>query len=200
MKRLTIVLLVATLTGCARQRSVPPSFPPTDSATLQRFAEHFVPSIEIIPSGDTLHAERVQRTDTTYQGLYTYFIAYSCKPHGAERLLRSDHPLDNSILVDATKMTIETDPEDGKRMLTIRPPDMTKTSVFPDVLYENLDLSRCDTLRIRTNSAPQWYRPDLMSNGLADRCSWDRGRVLTEFYFDADRELMYMRIEERRPD
>ena len=85
-------------------------------------------------------------------------------------------------------------------MLTIRPPDMTKTTVFPDVFYETLDLSHCDTLRIRTNGAPPWYRPDLMSNGLADRCSWDRGRILTEFYFDADRELMYMRIEERRPD
>ena len=71
---------------------------------------------------------------------------------------------------------------------------------FPDVFYENLDLASCDTLLIRSGGAPEWYSPETIRNGLADRCVWGRGRVLVEFYFDEDRGMMSLRIDELRLD
>jgi hypothetical protein len=176
-----------------------PPFPPNDAATLQRFAEHYVPYIEIIPSGKTILAARVPRTGA-YEGLSTFFFAYPCSRYGAERLLRTDSKLDNSITIQAPPLVVAKDTDEAGRQLTIRPPDMSRTTTFPDVFYEKLDLTGCTNLFIRVNGAPAWYTPDTITNGLADWCMWGIGRVLTEFYFDADKGVMYIRFDELRAD
>lgn len=196
---ITIAALAALVVSCSPRKAMPPPFPPRDGVALQRFAEHYVPYIEIIPSGTTVRAARVPRSGA-YEGLSTFFFAYPCSRYGAERLLRTDSTLDNSIKIKTPPLVVAKDADEVGRQLTIRPPDMSRSTTFPDVFYEKLDLSGCTNLFIRMNGAPTWYTPDTITNGLADRCMWGLGRVMTEFYFDEDKGLMYMRFDELRAD
>ncbi len=172
-------------------------FPPRDVSTLRRFLRHYIPDAQIESSGEFLEAHRIRREYSGYDDLYTYYLGFSCERASALELIGHGNPLDNSIAIDDSKMALDTDPSER---IVLRTVDLSETSTFPDVFFEKLDLKGCDTLLIRKRDAPEWYTPERIAVGLADRCVWGRGRVLIEFYFDADRERMFLRIDELRPE
>ena len=172
-------------------------FPPGDVDALRRFLRQYIPDAQLESSGGILEVHRIRREHAGYDDLYTYYLAFSCERASALELLGYRNPLDNSITIDASEMTLDTD---RSERITLRTPNLAETSTFPDVFYEKLDLEECDTLLIRKRDAPEWYTPERIAVGLADRCVWGRGRVLVEFYFDADREMMFVRIDELRPN
>ena len=170
-------------------------FPPRDAKSLERFLRQYVPSAEIGLSGDLIEAHQLQKQGAGYDDLSIYYLAFSCKREAASKLIGHGARLDNSIIIDPVAMTIDVAKSER---VSIRPSD-DSGGTFPDVFYENLDLASCDRLLIRKGGAPDWYSPDSIRKGLADRCVWGRGRVLVEFYFDEDREMMFIRIDELRP-
>ena len=56
--------------------------------------------------------------------------------------------------------------------------------VFPDVFYELHDLDNLSILTIRTNGAPQWFKPQLIKRGIGSRSVWKDGQVCGEVYHD----------------
>ena len=172
-------------------------FPPQDSDSLERFLRRFIPDAQVESSGDVLESHRVRREHAGYENIFTYYFMFSCEQGPARELIGTGNPLDNSVTINAAMMTIDAD---RSERINIRLADLSGSSTFPDVFYENLNMQGCDSLRIRKGGAPDWYTPERIREGLADRCIWGRGRVLVEFYFDADRDLMFIRIDELRPN
>lgn len=145
-------------------------------------------------------ASRIVRDTEGYSGLWTFFFAFRCPPQEADQMLRRDSPLDNSVAIEPGRITVTDDATDGKSRPIIVPAQFPRPPVFPDVFYEKHDLSGCSILRIRTYGAPEWYTPQKIQRGLADRNVWRKGQIHSEYYYDRDTTTMYLRFDELRPD
>jgi len=185
--------LAASLVSILNPTPILLPFPPKNTTDLQRFVSVFGP-MDFAPSTQEVKAVKVPSSSSDYAGLSTYYFAYRCDQAGAAPLFRYT----NAVHIKVPPLTIGRDPKDGERELDFHPPE-TPTHVFPDMFYRVLDLSHCDTLLIRMKGAPTWYEPDLITNGLAERLWWGRGHGIIEMYYNADTEMMYLRLDELRP-
>jgi hypothetical protein len=147
-----------------------------------------------------MRAARVPRSYAAYTNLFSYFFAYHCFPEEAAQTICTDSPLDNSITLSPLRVTVTNDPATWTNRPVIIPSRFPPAPVFPDVFYERHDLSDRSLLSIRVGDAPDWFTPQTMRRGIVDRCIWKRGKIHVEFYYDADRETMFLRFDELRPE
>ncbi len=200
----TLVLLLSCvwlLTSCepAERLSFPSGqFPPKTAEELRLWIQALAP-IEIPSSASDIQAVRVPRPSTSYSNLATFFFAFRCSNTEAEQVIRKESPHDNSVVVDPKRVTVTKDDTEGEDRPQVMPSRFREPPIFPDVFYEKHDLNKCTLLQIRVKRAPEWYSPQLMKRGLADRCSWKRGQIHSELYFDADRHIMFLRFDQLRP-
>ena len=178
---------------------VPHSFPPHTTADLQKLVQALAP-VDVPSSASDIRAARVPHPYASYSNLFTYFFAFHCSPEEAARTIRTDSPHRNSITVDPLRITVTNDLPTGIDRPVIIPSHFPAAPAFPDVFYEGRDLSGCTLLSIRVGGAPDWFTPQQMRRGIADRCVWEKGQVQGEFYYDADRETMFLRFDQLRPE
>ena len=197
-----ILLLLLLLSGCdspgsALLRITP--FPPQTDAELQAMLQKLAP-IQIPPGASDIQVARVQRPRTAPIDLFAVFIAFRCSPDHAEQIIRTDSPRDNSVRIQPNRVTVTDDPDTSTGRPIITPARFPLPPMFPDVFFEGHDLSRCQTLSIRVAGAPEWFTPHQMRSGIADRCVWNKGHLHMEFYYDKDRQTMFLRLEELQPE
>ena len=175
-----------------------PFTPPRNVSELRGLVGSLAP-IEIPSPASNILAARVPRSYERHTNLFSYFFAFSCSPTQAVRIIRTDSPGDNSITVDSLRITATNDLSTGTDRPIIVPRFFQSPPVFPDVFYEGYDLTNCHQLSIRVSDAPEWFSPHMMKNGIADRGVWKRWQILVEFYYDADRQTMFLRFDELLP-
>jgi hypothetical protein len=195
---LAILPFLLFATACEQSGSARP-LGPLSSRQLQTVVRSLAP-VDIPSSASDVLAARILRSSAAYSNLLTFFFAFRCSPEDADRIMRRDSSLDNSIKVDPLRVTITDDPSAGTDRPIIVPAQFPAAPVFPDVFYERQDLGDCSVLRIRVKDAPEWFTPHTMKRGIAARCVWGLGQIQVEFYYDSDRQTMFLRFDQLRPE
>ncbi len=195
---LPLVWLIIACEPTATSSSYARPFPPQTVSDFQRLVRSLAP-IDIPSSASEILSARVSRTHANYTNLFSYFFAFRCSAIEAAQIIRTDSSLDNSVTVNEVRIRVTNDILSGADRPIISPSRFPAAPVFPDVLYERGDLSDRSLLTIRVSDAPEWFTPHTMRRGIADRCIWKRGQIQVEFYFDADRQTMFLRFDELRP-
>lgn len=173
-------------------------FPPKTADELRQWVQA-LSHIEIPASASDIMAVRVPRSSTSYSNLVTFFFAFKCPIIEAEQVIRKQSPLDNSVAIDPNRVIVTSESAESEGRPHVTTSNFPEPPVFPDVFYEKHDLSKCKELKIRVKLAPDWYSPHLMKRGMADRCVWRRGQIHSELYYDAEREIMFLRFDQLRP-
>lgn len=197
----TLLPFVWLLTSCepSERLSFPSEpFPPKTASELRQWVQAMAP-IEIPLSASNIHAVRVSRPSAGYSNLMTFFFAFKCSAVEAEQVIRTESPRDNSVVVSPRRVTVKGDNTESKGRPQIMPSRFPEPPIFPDVFYERYDLSKCSLLQIRVKQAPEWFSPQQMQRGIADRCTWRRSQIHSELYYDADRQTMFLRFDQLRP-
>jgi hypothetical protein len=172
-------------------------FPPKTAEELQSFVRSRAP-IDTPATASNIFATRIPRASAIDTNLATFFVAFRCSREEAMQTIGVNSSLDNSIIIDPVRVSV-TNAAPGEVLGPIVLPNrIPSPPVYPDVFYEGRELGEYRILRIRVDGAPSWFTPQMIQRGIADRCLWKRGQILVEFYFDDDRQLMFLRFDELR--